>query len=42
MTQQVEKFLGQPIPIINIPGASEGVGLIEFMKRTPDGYSITF
>jgi tripartite-type tricarboxylate transporter receptor subunit TctC len=41
MTQQVEKFLGQPIPIINIPGASGGVGLIEFMKRPPDGYSIT-
>jgi tripartite-type tricarboxylate transporter receptor subunit TctC len=41
MTQQAEKFLGQPIPIINIPGASGGVGLIEFMKKPADGYSIT-
>lgn len=41
MIQPAEKFLGQPIPIINIPGASGGLGLIEFMKRPADGYSIT-
>jgi len=40
MNQPAEKFLGQPIPIINIPGASGGLGVIEFMKRPPDGYSI--
>jgi tripartite-type tricarboxylate transporter receptor subunit TctC len=41
MTSPAEKFLGQPIPIINIPGASGGLGLIEFMKKPADGYSIT-
>lgn len=41
MIQPAEKALGQPIPIINIPGASGGLGLIEFIKRPPDGYSIT-
>ena len=40
MTVPAEKALGQPIPIINIPGASGGLGLIEFMKRPADGYSI--
>jgi tripartite-type tricarboxylate transporter receptor subunit TctC len=37
---QAEKVLGQPIPIINIPGAGGSVGLVEFMKRPADGYSI--
>ena len=41
MTTPAEKFLGQPIPIVNIPGASGGVGLIEFMKRPADGYTIS-
>lgn len=39
--QPAERFLGQPLPIINIPGASGGLGLIEFMKRPADGYAIT-
>ena len=38
---QAEKVLGQPIPIINIPGAGGSVGLVEFMKKPSDGYSIT-
>ena len=41
MTTPAEKFLGQPIPIVNIPGQSGGLGFIELMKRPADGYSIT-
>jgi tripartite-type tricarboxylate transporter receptor subunit TctC len=35
-----EKYLGQPIAIVNIPGASGAVGMVEYMKRPADGYSI--
>lgn len=37
-----EKFLGQPIPIVNIPGAGGSVGWIEYMKRAADGYSFMY
>lgn len=37
---QVEKFLGQPVVIVNVPGASGAVGMVEYMKRANDGYSI--
>ncbi len=32
--------LNTPIAIVNIPGASGAVGMIEYMKKAADGYSI--
>jgi tripartite-type tricarboxylate transporter receptor subunit TctC len=40
LNKPTEKFLGQPLPVINIPGASGCAGLIELMRRPADGYSI--
>jgi tripartite-type tricarboxylate transporter receptor subunit TctC len=36
----LKKELDTPIAIINIPGASGAVGMVEYMKRPSDGYSI--
>jgi tripartite-type tricarboxylate transporter receptor subunit TctC len=35
-----EKYLGQPIPIINMPGVSGTLGLADAREREPDGYTI--
>lgn len=40
LTQATEKFLGKPLPIINIPGGGGNIGMIEYLKRPADGYSI--
>lgn len=39
-SQHLKNELNTPIAIINIPGASGAVGMIEYMKRAPDGYSV--
>lgn len=39
--RHMEKELGQPVPIINMPGASGTVGLREASRRAPDGYTIS-
>jgi tripartite-type tricarboxylate transporter receptor subunit TctC len=36
-----EKILGQPIIIVNKPGAGGTIGFTEGAKATPDGYTIT-
>jgi tripartite-type tricarboxylate transporter receptor subunit TctC len=36
-----EKYLGQPMPVINMPGVGGTVGLMEAAKRAPDGYTIS-
>lgn len=36
-----EKYLGQPIVMVNRPGASGKIGTLEGMKATPDGYTLT-
>jgi tripartite-type tricarboxylate transporter receptor subunit TctC len=39
---EVEKVLGQPIIIINKPGAAGAVGYTECAEARPDGYTVTF
>jgi len=36
----MEKYLKQPVPVINMPGASGTTGLKAAEKRKPDGYTI--
>ncbi len=35
-----EDYVGQPMPVINMPGASGTQGLAEARERAPDGYTI--
>ena len=35
-----EGYLGQPLPVINIPGVSGTTGLMEASRRDPDGYTV--
>jgi tripartite-type tricarboxylate transporter receptor subunit TctC len=37
-----EKELGQPIVVVNKPGAGGQVGITEFVRQKPDGYNIGF
>lgn len=37
----IEPFLGEAVPIINMPGVSGTVGLKEASRRAPDGYTIS-
>jgi len=39
---EVEKVLGQPIIIINKPGAAGALGYTECAEARPDGYTVTF
>lgn len=34
------EYLGQPMPVINMPGVSGTTGLKELSKREPDGYTV--
>ena len=36
-----EKYLGQPLPVVNKPGASGLIGGLAGAQATPDGYTIT-
>lgn len=39
-SKHLKKELGTPVAIVNIPGASGAIGMIEYMKKPSDGYSI--
>ncbi|WP_280562941.1 MULTISPECIES: tripartite tricarboxylate transporter substrate binding protein [unclassified Chromohalobacter] len=40
ISNHVEPYLGQQMPIINMPGVSGTTGLKELAKRDPDGYTV--
>ncbi len=40
VANHAEEYVGQPIPIINMPGVSGTLGLAEAREREPDGYTI--
>jgi len=40
ISKQAEKFLGQPITVINKPGAAGALGTAALAKSKPDGYTI--
>ncbi|MGB3271492.1 MAG: tripartite tricarboxylate transporter substrate binding protein [Xanthobacteraceae bacterium] len=40
LAKAAEAYLGQPIVIINRPGASTTIGMAELAKAAPDGYTI--
>jgi tripartite-type tricarboxylate transporter receptor subunit TctC len=40
VANHAEQYVGQPIPIINMPGVSGTLGLAEAREREPDGYTI--
>lgn len=40
VANHAEQYLGQPIPIINMPGVSGTMGLADAREREPDGYTI--
>ncbi len=42
IAKEAEKFLGQPIVIINKPGASQTIGISAIAASKPDGYTIGF
>ena len=42
IAKEAEKFLGQPIVIINKPGASQTIGISAIASSKPDGYTIGF
>jgi tripartite-type tricarboxylate transporter receptor subunit TctC len=37
----VEKYLGQPVPVVNKPGATGMVGALAGAQAPPDGYTLT-
>lgn len=41
LANEVEPYLGQPVPVINIPGVGGTVGLLEASRRPADGYTVT-
>ena len=38
--QKLEQIIGQPVPIVNIGGASGGLGMQELLNSPADGYSM--
>jgi len=42
IAKEAEKFLGQPIVIVNKPGASQTIGISAIAASKPDGYTIGF
>lgn len=40
VSNNVEPYLGEPMPIINMPGVSGTVGIKEASKRAADGYTV--
>jgi tripartite-type tricarboxylate transporter receptor subunit TctC len=41
IANHIEPYLGQPVPVINVPGVSGTVGLQEASRRDADGYTVT-
>ena len=42
IAKEAEKILGQPIVVINKPGASQTIGIAAITSSKPDGYTIGF
>jgi tripartite-type tricarboxylate transporter receptor subunit TctC len=40
LAKAAEKYLGQPIVVVNRPGASTTIGMAQLAKAAPDGYTI--
>lgn len=40
VSNHAEEYLGQSMPVINMPGVSGTTGLKELAKRDPDGYTV--
>jgi tripartite-type tricarboxylate transporter receptor subunit TctC len=40
LAKAAEKYLGQPIIVVNKPGASTTIGMAQLAKAAPDGYTI--
>lgn len=40
ISNSAEKHIGQPMPVINMPGVSGTIGLKELAKKSPDGYTL--
>jgi tripartite-type tricarboxylate transporter receptor subunit TctC len=40
ISNHAEEYLGQPMPVINMPGVSGTTGLQELTEREPDGYTV--
>ncbi|WP_205596263.1 tripartite tricarboxylate transporter substrate binding protein [Modicisalibacter sp. 'Wilcox'] len=40
VSNHAEPYLGQPMPVINMPGVSGTIGLKELSQRDADGYSV--
>ncbi|GAB4394085.1 MAG: tripartite tricarboxylate transporter substrate binding protein BugD [Kiloniellaceae bacterium] len=40
VSNNIEPFLGQPMPVINMPGVSGTTGIREASKRAADGYTV--
>ncbi len=40
VANHAEEYLGQPMPVINMPGASGTQGLSDARDRAPDGYTV--
>lgn len=41
IANHIEPYLGQPVPVINVPGVGGTVGLLEASRREADGYVVT-
>lgn len=41
VAKDIEPFLGEPMPIINMPGVSGTIGLKEASRRAADGYTVS-
>jgi tripartite-type tricarboxylate transporter receptor subunit TctC len=41
IANHIEPYLGQSVPVINIPGVGGTVGLLEASRRPADGYTVT-
>jgi len=42
LVKEAEKFLGQPIVVVNKPGASQAIGIAAIATAKPDGYTIGY
>ncbi len=42
MSKYLEAELGQPLPVVNMPGAAGTIGAREVLNSKPDGYTVLF
>lgn len=40
ISNAAQQYIGQPMPVINMPGVSGTIGLKELAKKSPDGYTL--